>query len=374
MLEGEMPRRGASAIGVRKGAMSESASAKTRRYRRANKKKRKVLRLIVWIAVSAVVAALAYFAVTVTADVQSGALGANPGVVYIAEGSATAEVASELGNAGIIRNELAFRVYSRLMGYDGKYRGGEFEIQPGSGYNVIMEQLTTTEGIRARVTLPEGYTAEQIAAAIGQSTRVSASEFLDAADNEYDFRFLPAAQRGDKLEGYLFPDTYYFTGQYTADDMVRVMLRRFGEIFTDEYVSRAQELGMSIDEVVILASIIEAEAGRDSDRARISGVFHNRLNSKTYPYLESCATINYILKDHKAVLSTADTRIDSPYNTYLYKGLPAGPICNPGKASLEAALYPEESDYLFFQSDSAGKIYYAETLEEHERIRREIQQ
>lgn len=128
-----------------------------------------------------------------------------------------------------------------------------------------------------------------------------------------------------------------------------------------------------MDEIVTLASIIEAEAGSDADRPLVSSVFHNRLSSTTYPYLESCATVQYILGERKPILSNSDIQIDSPYNTYINEGLPIGPICSPGKASIEAALYPADTDYYFFQSDADGKIYYSETYDEHEQIMNEIQ-
>ena len=130
----------------------------------------------------------------------------------------------------------------------------------------------------------------------------------------------------------------------------------------------------SVDDIVTLASVIEAEAGSDADRPLVSSVFHNRLDSSTYPYLESCATVQYILGERKPILSNSDIQIKSPYNTYINKGLPVGPICSPGKASLEAALRPADTDYYFFQSDASGKLYYSKTLAEHERKKNEIQQ
>ena len=123
---------------------------------------------------------------------------------------------------------------------------------------------------------------------------------------------------------------------------------------------------MTIDEVITLASIIEREAAGDEDRGKVSSVFHNRLDSKELPYLQSCATVQYILQERKSVLSIADTKIDSPYNTYLYKGLPPGPIAAPGLASIKAALYPEDTDYYYFVVNADGKHLFAKTLKEHE--------
>ena len=373
-LYDDMPREGISSHGTRQGAMGKGRKTRGRMAKKNRKKdSEKSPRWMVWVIILAICVVAAHFTITTARDFCEGSLSIESKIITVAADASTADIASVLEQNGVVRNGFAFRITSRIMGYDGKYIQGEFDIKRGSGYREIMEQLTTTEGIQRRITIPEGYTIEQIADAIDQGTHITAEQFLDAVNIDYDFDFLPTLRRTDMLEGYLFPDTYNFSEKYTAGEMVTVMLRRFDDIFTDEFIERAEELDMSIDEVVILASIIEGEAGRDADRAKVSGVFHNRLNSKTYPYLESCATVQYILKERKPVLSTADTQIDSPYNTYINKGLPIGPICNPGEASIRAALYPEESDYMFFQSDADGKLYFAETLAEHESIRQEIQ-
>ena len=142
------------------------------------------------------------------------------------------------------------------------------------------------------------------------------------------------------------------------------MLMQFEKHYAP-YAERAEEMGMTMDEVITLASVIEREAQGDYDRKLVSSVFHNRLKSTDYPYLQSCATVQYVLKERKAVLSVADTKIDSPYNTYINKGLPIGPIASPGEKSIEAALYPEESEYLFFVLGSDGKHHFSKTYSEH---------
>jgi len=370
-----------SSVGARQGAKGsrQGALGKGRKSRGSMKKKKtkekagKGTILMIWIIILAICAVVAHFSITTATDFRSGRMQLPSKVIVVASNSSTADIAELLERNGIIGNAFAFRVSSRLMGYDGKYNAGEFEIQQGSGYKAIMEQLTTTTGIQKLTLIREGDTSKEAADAIAANTSITAEQFLEAANGEYDFAFLPKTQRKDSLEGYLFPDTYHFTEMHTADDMVETMLRRFDEIFTDEYKMRAKELGMSIDEVVILASIIEAEVGTDADRAKVSGVFHNRLNSNPPMKLQSCATVNYVLGEYKEVLSDADTQIDSPYNTYICKGLPIGPICNPGEAAIKAALYPEIHDYLFFQSEK-GETYYTKTGEEHEKMKKEIQE
>jgi len=184
----------------------------------------------------------------------------------------------------------------------------------------------------------------------------------------FDYAFLRGVpKRENRLEGYLFPDTYQFSLSEGAYSIINKMLARFDEIYTQEYRTRAKSLGMTDDEIITLASVIEREAQGDGDRKTVAGVFHNRLKNAQYPYLESCATVQYILKERKPVLSVADTKIDSPYNTYQNPGLPAGPIASPGQKSIEAALYPEAHNYLFFVMDSTGKHRFAETFSEHQK-------
>lgn len=316
----------------------------------------------------------AMWAIALAGDYQAGSLHEGSKIISIPQGAGTREVAELLQDNGVIGHGGFFRVVSHLHGADGKYRSGEFEIQKGSGYAEIMQQLTSApDAQKGRLTIPEGYTIKEIASAAEKAGLCSAQEFLDAAIEEYSFDFLPASKRENYLEGYLFPDTYHFNDVTTPQDMIRMMLRRFDEVFDSTLKTRAQQMGMSVDETVILASIVEAEAGSDKDRPLVSSVFHNRLESDSKQYLESCATVQYILGEKKPILSIADTQIKSPYNTYLNKGLPVGPICNPGAASLKAALYPEDTDYYYFQSDENGKIYYAKTYEEHESLRQQIQ-
>ena len=314
------------------------------------------------------------WAIALAGDYQAGTLREENIIISIPQGAGTREVAELLQSNEVIGHSVFFRVVSHLNGSDGKYRSGDFEIQRGSGYVELMKQLTSTpDAQKGRLTIPEGYTIREIAAAAEKAGLCSEQEFLEAAGEEYSFDFLPESKRDNYLEGYLFPDTYHFNDITTPQDMIRMMLRRFDEVFGSTLKTRAQQTGMSMDETVILASMIEAEAGSDEDRTLVSSVFHNRLDSDSKQYLESCATVQYILGEKKPILSIADTQIKSPYNTYLNKGLPVGPICNPGEASIKAALYPEDTNYYYFQSDENGKIYYSETYEEHENLRQQIQ-
>ncbi len=294
----------------------------------------------------------------------------NAVVVEVPAGSSTSAIAALLQEHGIIRHPLFFRLSSRMGGHDGAFLEGTYSLRPSMGYEIIFETL---EGKReneslTRVTIPEGYELRQIAARIAETGLVSEDAFLDAANNHtFDYAFLSdLPDRDNRLEGYLFPDTYFFYEGMSADDIINAMLKRFDEVYTDEYEARARELQMTTDQVVTLASIIEREAVGDKDRKDVSSVFHNRLASSEYPYLQSCATVQYILQERKPVLSESDTRIQSPYNTYINEGLPIGPIASPGKASLEAALYPNQTDYLFFVLGADGKHVFTTNYADHQ--------
>lgn len=329
---------------------------------------------IVPMIVAVISIALLVWGISTMGDILFGSLKTESVKITITENPTSETVAHILKENGVIKNEFLFMLLSKMKGADARYYADDFEIKKGVGYNDIINGLTYVGRYKTtNVIIPEGYTSREIANAVSESGYIGADAFEKATKGEFDYDFLPDEKREYPLEGYLFPDTYNISNTMSGEEIVNVMLERFGEIFTDEYKARAKELGYSIDEIVTLASIIEAEAASDADRKKVSGVFHNRLKSSRYPYLESCATVQYILGERKAILSASDTKIKSPYNTYINKGLPKGPICSPGKASIEAALWPEKSDYYFFQSDAEGKIYYSKTLDEHEAKRRNIQ-
>ena len=216
-----------------------------------------------------------------------------------------------------------------------------------------------------KFTIPEGYKLEQIVEKLSSLEVVSIEEIEAAlAAEKYQYAFISQIpEREKKLEGYLFPDTYEIYKDAAAGAIVKKMLDRFDDIFTEEYRNRAKELGMTIDQVVTLASIIEREAKLDDERATVSAVFHNRL--KKNMMLESCATVQYLFKEQKEVLSYNDLKIESPYNTYINTGLPPGPIASPGRKSIEAALYPENVDYLFFFARDDGSHIFTKTYSEH---------
>ncbi len=289
--------------------------------------------------------------------------------VIISPGAGTADIARALSEEDVIRHPLWFRIFSKLGGHDGTFQHGTYTLYEGASYNTLFTFLKHAPSPEAvTVTIPEGFELRQIADRLEEKGLIDREEFYDAVENaEFNYEFLKGIpKRENRLEGYLFPDTYQFQKDAGEKAIIDKMLARFDEVYTEEMRDRAKELGMTDDELITLASVIEREAAGGVDRRAVAGVFHNRLKSSTYPYLESCATVQYILKERKPVLSIADTKIKSPYNTYENPGLPIGPIASPGAESIEAALYPQEHDYLFFVLDSSGTHRFAKTYEEHQ--------
>ena len=285
--------------------------------------------------------------------------------IEIPEGSGASTVADLLEQNGAIKYPTIFRLQSKLGGYDGQYQPGAITVRNGMSYDDILNSLITSSRDTVRVVIPEGYEITQIVTALHDAGLPRADEFMDALDPSlYDYRFLEdIPDREIKLEGYLFPATYEIPVTYTGQEIVNLMLKTFDNMFKQEYYDRAAEIGMTVDEIVTMASIVERETDSDTERAKVAGVFYNRKNSGMK--LQSCATVQYVLGERKPVLSIADTEIDSPYNTYMYAGLPIGPICNPGEECIKAALYPEETDAYYFCLSKNGDHIFSRTYEEH---------
>ena len=275
-------------------------------------------------------------------------------VVNIPSGTNAKEIVDVLEKNEIIRkNNYTFRILIKLMKLEDQLKYGEYNLSPSMNMLQILDKLVKGEVITYKITIPEGYTCTQIA------------EILDKKEVTEKEDFLKLVKDSEKItEGYLFPDTYEVPKKYGADNMVKVMLSNFNQIaIENKFADRAEEIGFSLDEIIILASIIEKEAKFSEEKSKVSSVFHNRL--KKGMKLQSCATIQYILEKPKERLDENDLKIDSPYNTYLYKGLPPGPICNPGLDSIIAALEPEEEDYLYFVLGENGRHIFSKTYQEH---------
>ncbi len=283
----------------------------------------------------------------------------------IQDGAGAASVADLLYDNNIIKHPLVFRIYSKTGGYDDSYQPGTITVKNGMSYTDILKAITSHDRNSTKITIPEGYTLKQIAQTVADAKLCTVDEFYSVLDPAlYDYRFLKELpQRYARLEGYLFPATYDIQPGATPQQIVDMMLKTFDENFSDTYYARAQELGFSVDEVITLASIIERETNADTERAKVAGVFYNRLEINMP--LESCATVQYVLGENKPVLSVEDTQIDSPYNTYRNYGLPIGPIASPGTDCIKAVLYPEDTDAFFFVLGANGEHIFSKTFEEH---------
>lgn len=289
--------------------------------------------------------------------------------IEVKNGDSINRVANELYKINAVKYPLIFKVYAKIFGFEKKLKYGTHIIDKNASYNKILKTLTEKAkgGSEVLITIPEGFELSQIADTLSSAGLVSKEKFYDACENyPFEYSFLKnIPKRKNRLEGYLFPDSYNFYYGMSEDKIIKKMLDRFDEVIKTIDKSSLKNLGLSLDQAITLASIIEREAKGDEDRYLVSSVFHNRLKSKQYPYLQSCATVQYILGERKPVLSNEDTKIQSPYNTYINKGLPIGPIASPGKKSIEAAINPQKSDYYFFVLDKNGKHIFTKTLKEH---------
>jgi len=289
-------------------------------------------------------------------------LGGETVTVVVPVGTGATEIAKTLQKNNVIGIPFLFLKY---IGNDtDTLRAGVHTFTKRMGYARTLEELKRDVPLEnsISVTVPEGYEMREIGILLENVGIITAAEFSDACKTACDrYNFLPD---NGNTEGYLFPATYTFQKGCSAEAVVDKMIQTFSDkMLTEENVTRAEELGMTFHEALTLASIVEREAALSEERPIISSVFHNRL--KANMKLESCATVQYILKERKPVLQIADTKIDSVYNTYLHQGLPPAPIASPGEASLYAALYPASTEYLFFVSDENGGHTFSLSFSEH---------
>ena len=293
---------------------------------------------------------------------------------------------------GLISSTAAFKVYVDFVGKANSLKAGTYVLSKNMSIKQIVEELCEGNPAKATVkfTIPEGYTIQNIAKALQEKGLIQNEDQLYVAartgESFANFAFVAeagatpnATSRSYVLEGYLFPDTYEVYADASVETILIKMLNRFNEVYSDEYVARAEQLGMTMDQVVTLASLIEREAAAPGDFSKVSAVFHNRL--KQDMPLQSCASLSYALGVTKYVFNATEQATESLYNTYKFNGLPVGPVCNPGKAAIEAALYPNEQfvndGYLFFCNQNpkeTSELVFAKTYEEHQQNVEKYQQ
>lgn len=290
------------------------------------------------------------------------------------------EVANDLAAAGVIPSAWRYRLYGYLDRSVSRPKAGTYQLRPGQSYRDIARALAigpARREVEARIV--EGWTLDQIAAYLESAHGVPAATttaLVGRSANRApfdetlraDYPFLRHLPRNRSLEGYLFPDTYRVWRDQLPDGLVRKQLDEFGALFATTTVGPPSAPLKTLDDVVILASIVEAEVREPRDRRLVAGIFLNRLQIGMP--LQTDASISYLTGSGRARSTAEDLAIDSPFNTYKYPGLPPAPINNPGADAIRAVLDPAPSDYLYFLSDAAGNTYYARTLEEHAENRR----
>ena len=280
-------------------------------------------------------------------------------IISVPEGATITKIAEVLEENGIIKYPRLFKIRASLGDY--VIQQGRHIVNRSMGYGKILKKLTMVPDAGYdniyNVLIPEGFEVRHIAQKLSELGLIDTQKFYDEIENgDFDYPFIDKIERKEnRLEGYLFPATYEIQKGESEHAIINKMLEAFNLIVVPMYEQADTDL--SLDEIVTMASIIEREAANDSERPIVSSVFYNRL--KFDMAFGSCATVQYILKERKDVLSLADTKIKSPYNTYINKGLPPGPIASPGKASVEAALNPEDTDYLYFaaKADGSGNVF-----------------
>lgn len=270
--------------------------------------------------------------------------------VVIPKGASPRLIASRLKEADLIYSENLFVALIKLHDYSKKLKAGRYEFNSKDSIFKIIRKIKNGENSNIKITIPEGYTIKEIGAVLEEKNICKSSDFIKLANEK-------------NMEGFLFPDTYFIAPPAGEFDIINMMNNEFNKFFTQDMKERCSRLNMSVKDIITLASIIEKEAVAKEERPIIAGIFINRLKKKMK--LESCATVLYAMGINKERLSFNDLKFDSKYNTYKYRGLPPGPICNPGKESIKAALYPAETNDLFFVSKGNGTHYFSSTFNEH---------
>lgn len=313
--------------------------------------------------------------------------------ITIQEGDNLDDVAQTLKDHGLIRYKLLFKLYGAISHAEDKFGTGTFELNQQFDYHALVNGLAPASDTRMTVTLtfPEGYTCDQIFSLLAENEVCTKAELEDTAANyEFDYDFLAGRPYGQKnrLEGYLFPDTYDFYVDDTPERVIGKFLSNFSSRVTEEMLTAVEELNadvqdrmraegtfneeeisaarMDVYKVLTVASLIEKEAGSDQERARIASVIYNRLTTRVHELLQIDASVEYALGEHKEVLSANDLAVDDPYNTYKYKGLPPGPIANPGISSIMAALYPEDTEFYFYALDGRSHRFFKTHMDQQD--------
>ncbi len=362
----------------RKTKAEREREAKRRKKRRRNKSVGRVYGVLIMLTIIIVTSVALSVGIIEVGKDMIGIEGTQTLVPFtIPEGATTAEIADDLYEAGIIKYPKAFVYFSRLSDADASYKAGEHEVSSAMAYEAIIAELSglaTEELVTVDVMFPEGISVYEAAEKLEEAKVCEAQKFIyyfNMANYGYGFEeYLPKTQsklKFCKMEGYLFPDTYTFYEEMPPDDVCRKIYMNFNKKITDEYYARMEELGITLDEMITLASIVQEEAAFKDDMKDVASVFWNRLNNPAeFTRLQSDPTSKYVEEIIKPNIELEDELIYDAYDTYICAGLPAGAIGCPGIDAIEAVLYPNETNYYYFYANvQTGVTYFATTLEEH---------
>jgi len=281
--------------------------------------------------------------------------------VEIPRGVSFAETADILEEAGLIRHKGGFYLLALVTDAPKHIQAGEYDLRSSMSPTSVLEKLVRGKVKAYQVFIPEGFTLRRIATRLENQGLADQEVFVSLASNSNLLSSLGI--EGDSAEGYLFPDTHRLNKSMGEEGIIRFMVRQFRRAVTPDMLERARELGLTERDLVILASIIEKEGGPKEERSLVSAVFHNRL--KRGMRLQSDPTVIYGIEDFDGNIRKSDLEKKTPYNTYRMKGLPSGPICNPGLEAFEASLYPASVDFLYFVSKNNGSHHFSSNLKDH---------
>jgi len=289
--------------------------------------------------------------------------------ITIIKGERFSTVLGRLFDGGIINQPLKFKILARLKKYDKKIKAGDYRLSPSMTPVQILKIMEKGEVSFYKVTIPEGYSLKQIASVMAESGLADQEKFIKVSrDSSYVRQKKITAKT---FEGYLFPDTYFFSKTAPCEEIISIMLKRFQSKVTREMRDQAKNMNMSLHQIITMASIIEKETGAPFERPIISSVFHNRL--KKGMRLQSDPTVIYGIKGFDGNITRKNLKTATPYNTYVIKGLPPGPIANPGIESIKAALYPADTNFLFFVSKKNRTHKFSTNIRDHNRAVRKYQ-
>ena len=286
--------------------------------------------------------------------------------VTIPSGSSTGKIADILASNKIIDSASNFKLLSKIGGNDGKFKAGTYSLSASMSYQEIVDSLISGNSDTTRFTIPEGLTLVETADKLAGKNLINKDEFMSAAETgNFDYKFMSLLPEGpNRLEGFLYPETYDVFTTASEEDIINRMLSQFDKLVTEDYYKRASELGYDMYDIVTIASLIEKETRVNAERATVASVIYNRLAIKMP--LQIDATVQYALGNHKERLDYNDTEVNSPYNTYQHNGLPPGPICSPSIDSIKAALYPASTNYYYYvlKPEMNGAHNFSNTYEE----------